>query len=123
MRRFLAWALVSGVVLAGVAVIAVFPTRTYLAQRGETAAVKARLEVLTKENAELAARAERLNSDAEIERLAREQYSLVKPGEEAYAILPSPTTTVPPAAAAARREAREEQSKSDSLLDKLIFWD
>jgi cell division protein FtsB len=37
-----------------------------------------------------------LHTDAAIERLAREQYNLVKPGEEAYAILPArpaPSTT------------------------------
>lgn len=120
MRRFLAWALISGVVLAGVAVIAVFPTRTYLAQKDDLEAAEARLQVLTRENAELAARAERLNSDAEIERLAREQYSLVKPGEEAYAILPAPTTTVPPQPVASSKPAAK---KSESLLDKIIFWD
>ena len=35
-------------------------------------------------------RIERLQTDEEIERLAREQYNLVFPGEEAYAVLPAP---------------------------------
>ena len=34
----------------------------------------------------------RLSTDSEIERLAREKYGLVKPGEKPFVILPSPTT-------------------------------
>jgi cell division protein FtsB len=41
-------------------------------------------------NAELLVSIERLQTDAEIERIARSKYSLVYPGEEAYAILPAP---------------------------------
>ena len=55
-----------------------------------------RLHVLKTENKSLDQRVARLQDDAEIERLAREQYGLVKPGEEAYAILPSPSPAPPP---------------------------
>ena len=44
-------------------------------------------------------RIETLTTPEEIERLAREQYNLVHPGEEAYSVLPAPA----PAAGAARR--------------------
>ena len=86
------------VALVGFLFVAVFPTRTWLAQRDAIAAEEARLEVLTDQNRRLAARVQELQTDAELERLAREQYNLVKPGEEAYAILPAPGDP-PPAAA------------------------
>jgi len=83
------WPWVLAVVLVGVAFVGVFPSRTYLAQRRDLDAAERRLEVLTRENERLAERADRLMTDAEIERLARQQYNLVRPGEEAFAILPS----------------------------------
>jgi cell division protein FtsB len=115
-----AWILVVSVAVVGLLFLAVFPTRTYLAQRRDLSATERRLAVLSKQNKELSQRVDRLNSDAEIERLAREQYHLVRPGEEAYAILPPPG---PPA------RAEEEQPEPDApdgfwsrLWDDLTFW-
>ena len=48
------------------------------------------MDVLKTQNDKLAQQAQQLNTDSEIERLAREQYNLVRPGEQAYAILPAP---------------------------------
>ena len=101
MRIRRAWPVLVAVVLIGLLFVAVFPTRTWLAQRHESADATQQLQVLTKENSKLAARVKALQSDDEIERLAREQYNLVKPGEEAYALLPGPSasttpTTLPP---------------------------
>jgi cell division protein FtsB len=72
--------------------VAVFPTRTLLAQRRETDAVRSKLELLTEQNEELQREAERLQSDAEVERIARERYNLVRPGETPYAVVPVPET-------------------------------
>src|SRR6185436_5184785 len=91
MRIRRAWPVLVAVVLIGLLFVAVFPTRTWLAQRQETAAATQQLQVLTKENSKLAMRVKALQSDDEIERLAREQYNLVKPGEKAYALLPGPS--------------------------------
>ncbi len=93
MRRA-AWPLVVSVAFVGLLFLAVFPTRTYLDQRRELAATERRVKVLVAQNEELTAKVQRLNTDAEIERLARSEYNLVRPGEEAFAILPSPA---PPA--------------------------
>ena len=98
--RRAAWPVLVSVALVGVLFAGVFPTRTYLAQRATISHAEKQLEVLGKQNDELEARAEKLRTDAEIERLARESYNLVLPGEEAYALLPPPssgstTTTVP----------------------------
>ena len=81
--------LIAIVALVALFVVA-FPTRIWLAQREAIAAEQERVEVLSEQNERLAARVSQLQSDAEIERLAREQYNLVRPGEEAYAILPAP---------------------------------
>jgi cell division protein FtsL len=87
------------VVLVGLLFAFVYPTRTFLDQRSETNKARAQLELLQSENARLARESKQLSTDAEIERLAREKYGLVKPGEQPYVILPAPTTTVPPAPA------------------------
>lgn len=89
LRRAL-WPLLVSVVLVGVLFAAVFPTRTYLAQRASISRAEKQLDVLGEQNKELQRRAEGLRSDAEVERLARQQYNLVKPGEQAYAVLPPP---------------------------------
>jgi len=83
--------------LAGVLVLAVFPTKAWLDQRHYREQLKTRATELSASNATLQDRADQLQTDAEIERLAR-QYNLVKPGEEAYFVLPRPdppTTEAP----------------------------
>lgn len=79
-----------GAALCGVLAVAVFPTSTYLDQRSDTAEAEQRLEVLRTQNEAYEEQIARLQTAEEIERLAREQYNLVFPGEEAYAILPAP---------------------------------
>ena len=86
---------VGSIALAAALFLFVLPSRTYLAQRHSLAAAQTRLKVFSDQNAKLAAAADRLQTDAEIERLAREQYGLVKPGEKAYVIAPSPRPATP----------------------------
>lgn len=95
-RRVARLAGVVGGTLAVLAILAftVFPTRTWLNQRAATADARENLEVLRAENRELEARIDALQTDAEIERLAREQHNLVRPGEEAYAVLPAPPAEI-----------------------------
>jgi cell division protein FtsB len=94
---------VASVVFVGFLFGAVFPTRTYLAQRGEIAAATERLELFAEQNRRLEAEVRRLQNDEEIERIARARYNLVKPGEEAYAIVPVPRTGEAPPPPAAER--------------------
>ena len=90
------------VVLVGLLFAFVYPTRTFLDQRESTNKARAQLELLQSENARMGGEAKKLSTDSEIEKLAREKYGLVKPGERPYVILPAPTTstvatsTVPP---------------------------
>lgn len=89
-RARLAGALVASVLCVGVLFVAVLPTRSYLAQRASVRKAQHQLDALDNQNRRLEAEAHRLTTPAEIERLARAQYGLVRPGEQAYAILPAP---------------------------------
>ena len=84
------------VICVGLLFAFVYPTRTFLDQRDQMNRSKQQLSLLEQQNAKLAAEAKKLGSDAEIERLARERYGLVKPGERAFVIVPTPTTTTTP---------------------------
>ena len=108
------WPVLMLLVLIGILFVAVFPTRTWLAQRKEMAGATEQLQVLDEQNGLLEQRVAALQSDDEIERLAREQYNLVKPGEEAYALLPapgSPTATTLPEPVAAEDHERSLPGK------------
>lgn len=83
-------ALVASVLCVGVLFVVVFPTRSYLAQRASIHKARQRVDALDRRNRRLAAESRRLTTPTEIERLARAQYGLVRPGEQAYAILPAP---------------------------------
>ncbi|MDQ1436588.1 MAG: hypothetical protein QOK43_217 [Acidimicrobiaceae bacterium] len=111
-------------VLVGMLFLFVFPSRTYLAQRQGLHSARQRVAVLSKENAQLTARVQRLNTDGEIERLAREQYNLVKPGEEAYAILPAPTPVAPAAGPGPAKAAKKPKSRGflATVADRITFW-
>ena len=57
------------------------------------------VDVLRQQNKKLQEEARRLQSSDEIERIAREQFNMVFPGEQVYKVMPAPeastTTTVP----------------------------
>lgn len=120
--------LVGMVVMFAVLFLGLFPTRSYLAQRQAIAAEKEKVAVLRTENRRLASRVERLHTDTEIERLAREQYNLVKPGEEAYAILPGPADPPAPPAGAVPTPSSSDYAGDDddgfwsTVWDHMTFW-
>jgi cell division protein FtsL len=89
-RRKLLWILVASVTVVGVLFIGVYPTRTYFAQRSALQKAQHQLDVLQTENTKLDQQAAALNTDSQIETIARERYNLVRPGEESIAILPAP---------------------------------
>lgn len=84
------WAAIGLTGLLFVGGMASFPARTYLDKRAEVGQAEDRAAQLRAENDKVQTRIDALQNDAELERLAREQYGLVKPGEEAYRVLPSP---------------------------------
>lgn len=116
MRRGRAGLVFAALALVGVLALAVFPTEALIAQRRERRQLAAQVAALNASNAALQARTDQLGTDAEIERLAR-RYNLVKPGEEAYFILPQAgAPSGPPAPEAAPAPAAKP---SPSLWDRL----
>jgi cell division protein FtsB len=93
---------ITSLVLIGALFVFVFPTSALLHQRGQLHAAQQRLNVLTEQNARLSEQSKRVLSNSEIERLARSRFNMVRPSEQAWAIVPGPTTTttLPPALSA-----------------------
>ncbi len=86
------WAL--PVVLAGLAItvvvtFAIMPVRIWLDQRESLGEAREDLAEVQAEVDELNAQHSLLETDAEVERQARENFDLVYPGEESYRILPA----------------------------------
>jgi cell division protein FtsB len=84
----------AAVLTIAVLAVYVFPTRTWLDQRDALAETSLELRELEAERAALEQRVAELDSDDQIEEIARSQYGLVLPGEEAYAVLPAPEKLV-----------------------------
>lgn len=64
----------------------IFPFRQIIAQHRQVDLTEAKLAALDEENERLANHVDLLQTDAEIERQAREQFGLVRKGEVAYTI-------------------------------------
>ena len=81
------------------------------------------MQVLDQTNAALQKRVNELDSDRAIERIAREQHNLVKPGEDAYAVLPpagdAPKVTEP---TLLRRLPTPSRNFWERLRDRCRFW-
>lgn len=90
---------IASLVLIGALFLFVFPTSAVLHQRGQLKDAQQRLSVLKEQTARLSEQSKRVLSDDEIERLARDRFNMVRPGEQAWAIVPAPapttTTTAP----------------------------
>jgi cell division protein FtsB len=84
------WGWVLAVVLLGalaLTVSGILPFRQLLSQQHQIERSQEQLAALRNENEALAEDIAMLETDAEIERLAREQYGLVRPGEVAYVVV------------------------------------
>jgi hypothetical protein len=76
------------VVLAAVIMFAWFPVGSLLSQRSDLAGTESELASLHKQDGALAQEKKSLSDAGEIGRIAREQYQLVTPGQQAYEVLP-----------------------------------
>jgi cell division protein FtsB len=86
---------VASLLLIGALFLFVFPTSAVLHQRGQLNDAEQRLAVLKQQTRRLSEQSRQLLSDAEVERLARDRFNMVRPGEQAWAVVPgaAPTTT------------------------------
>lgn len=104
-------------VALGLVATGVLPVRDYLGRENEVNAAQSRLELLQQQNAKLAGDVEALYSEQEVERIAREQYGFVLPGEVGYVVL----TPDEPAQASTPPEpvtvVQEERSFLQRIMD------
>lgn len=75
-------------VVAGFVVTGVLPVREYLERGTDVEAAQAELDLLVAENGALSEDIAALYTEQEVERLAREQYGFVRPGEIGYVVIP-----------------------------------
>jgi len=82
-------------VVAAVVLFAWFPAGSLLNQRSSLADTEAQLGALKKQDAALAQEKKNLSDAGEIGRIARAQYQLVSPGQQAYETLPPSGAAAP----------------------------
>ncbi len=91
-------AFLGAIVASAIILFAWFPASSLLSQRSNLAGTEAQLGALHKQDAALAQENKNLSDAGEIGRIAREQYQLVSPGQQAYEVLPpsgAPTAGTP----------------------------
>ena len=104
-------------VALGLVATGVLPVRDFLERENSVNAANEQLAEVTAANALLAADVSALYSEEEVERIAREQYGFVRPGEVGYvAVLP-----VEPVADAAPAASEPEVTDDRSMLQ--VIWD
>jgi cell division protein FtsB len=82
-------------VMFALAATAVYPLRQYVSQRERIERLQAKQQALAAENARLERERDRLNDPAYVQQLAKRDYHLVAPGEEAWVVTGTPPTTRP----------------------------
>jgi cell division protein FtsB len=87
--------------LFALAATAVYPLRQYVSQQDRIERLQAKQAALATENARLEAERKRLQDPAYVQQLAKRDYHVVAPGEEAWVVTGTPpaSATAPPAAA------------------------
>lgn len=98
------WVRYSIFTLAGLAVLGLLayfvPVRTYLEQQRRIGVAEQRLRILDQQTGKLESQRKQAEAPAEIVRIARDRFGMVKPGEQPWAVVPgaSTTTTTTPGA-------------------------
>jgi cell division protein FtsB len=101
----------------------VVPYRQILDSQRQVNSARAELASLEEENERLAADVNALQTDEEIEKLAREKLGYVRPGETAYVVLDPPTTAAEPLPQTDELVLPEERTWVDALWDFLTGAD
>ena len=98
-----------GAVVAALILVTSFPLSVLLGQHRQLSAEAAQLSQLKHQNSQLAEQHLRLTSNAEVKRLAQQNYQLVAPGKSLFLILPPAgrSATLTPGAATAGDPANQ----------------
>lgn len=116
-RRGRRGAFVAVLLLVGLAIVlaGVFPFRQLIAQERLVENTKVKLDALTVENEAIQDQIDGAQSPTELERIAREQYGMVRPGETSYVVElnggPVPQAVI------------DSEQETDSRALPQRFWD
>jgi cell division protein FtsB len=80
-------------VMFALAATAVYPLRQYVSQQHRIERLQAKQQALAAENARLEVERKRLQDPAYVQQLAKRDYHLVAPGEEAWVVTGTPPTS------------------------------
>lgn len=110
------------IIVAALLVSSTYPARNLIAKRAGLAALKRQSAELDQTIARLRAQRDALQTDAEVERLAREQLGMIRPGEVAFAVVPgqSPLPSPPARAVVAPSASRTDESILSRWWDALV---
>jgi cell division protein FtsB len=92
--RLSLWLGLLALIVAGLGLLAVLPTRAWLDQRRQMSDKTAQLAELQARNAKLTDQLAHLQSPEAVDEVAREKLGLVRPDEKALAVLPAPKLTL-----------------------------
>lgn len=84
---------VTALVVVGLLFVVVFPVSAWLDQRSALDQSERRLQTLQRERKRLDRQAARMTTPSEVEKVARDRFGMVRPGEQAYAAVPGPSAT------------------------------
>lgn len=84
---------VTALVVVGLLFVVVFPVSAWLDQRSALDQSERRLQTLQRERKRLDREAARMTTPSEVEKVARDRFGMVRPGEQAYAAVPGPSAT------------------------------
>jgi cell division protein FtsB len=90
--------------LFALAATAVYPLRQYVSQQDRIGRLEAKQQALAAENVRLEAERKRLQDPAYVQQLAKRDYHVVAPGEEAWVVTGAPPTAQPAGDAALQRD-------------------
>jgi cell division protein FtsB len=91
-------------VMFALAATAVYPLRQYVSQQHRIERLEAKQQALAAENARLEVERKRLQDPAYVQQLAKGNYHLVAPGEEAWVVTGTPPEAQPAGDAAPQRD-------------------
>jgi cell division protein FtsB len=106
-------------VMFALAATAVYPLRQYVSQQDRIERLEAKQQALAAENARLQAERNRLRDPAYVQQLAKRDYHLVAPGEEAWVVTGTPPSTHP---VAPRPAAAEDRPWYKRAWQRLTGW-
>ena len=104
--------------LFALAVTAVYPLRQYVSQQDRIGRLEAKQQALAAENARLETERKRLQDPAYVQQLAKRDYHVVAPGEEAWVVTGAP----PPAAAQPAGSADTDRPWYKRAWQRLTSW-